>query len=116
MALNNNGLNAMGDGLAALVTHASVHTADPGTTGTSESTASRVSCTISVDAAGVMTVTNLAFTGGASSGPVFSVGFWDAASAGNFYGDQAVESGDTSFNAAGAWTATSLTITPTASD
>ena len=116
MALNDNGLNAMGDGLAALVTHASLHTADPGTDGSNESSASRVACTISVSAAGVMSVSNLDFTGGASSGSVFSIGFWDASTSGNFYGDQAIETGDTTFNAAGEYTVTSATITPTSSD
>lgn len=116
MALNDAGLNAMGDGLAAVVTHASIHTADPGTTGTSESSAGRQAVTISVSAAGVMTLTNVAFTGGASSGAVFSIGFWDASTAGNFYGDQAIETGDTTFNAAGEFTVTSMTITPTSSD
>ena len=116
MALNDNGLNAMGDGLAALVTHASLHTADPGTDGSNESSAARQAVTIQVSAAGVMTLTNVAFTGGASSGSVFSIGLWDASTSGNFYGDQAIETGDTSFNAAGEFTVTSMTITPTSSD
>lgn len=116
MPLNNAGKVAMANGLDAVVTHFSLHTAAPDATGSNPSAAARVAGSFTVDASGNLTVSSLAFTGGAASGPVHSVGFWSAATAGTYYGSQAIESGDTSFNAAGEYTVNTLTLNTTATD
>jgi hypothetical protein len=57
---------------------------------------------------------DLNFTGGAASGAATHLGFWSAATTGTFYGWQAL-TGDQTFNAAGEYTVTGITITGTAS-
>ena len=115
MPLNNAGKQAMGNGLDAVVGLFSIHTALPDATGTNESTAARVAGSFTVGADGTLTVSNLAFTGGVASGPVHSVGFWNAAGT-VYYGSQALETGDTTFNAAGEYTVNSLTVNVAATD
>jgi hypothetical protein len=55
----------------------------------------------------------LAFTGGAASGAATHAGFWSASSAGTFYGWYAL-TGDQTFNAAGEYTVTGISIPGTA--
>lgn len=115
MALTDGTLNALGTELASLALYVSLHTADPGTTGANESSAARVSVTFSVDADGDLTIpSTLSFTGGAASGACTHVGLWSASVAGTFRGGFAL-SGDTTFNAAGEYDVTALTITGTTS-
>lgn len=109
MPLNNTALNVEADALRAVATHLSLHTADPGTTGTSESTAGRVAAAWPAASNGDLTVSNKNFTGGAASGPCTWVGLWSASTAGTFYGGFQL-TGDVTFNAAGQYTLTSLTI------
>jgi hypothetical protein len=54
------------------------------------------------------------FTGGAPSGPVYSVTLWSAPTGGTF-GGEFLTSGDTSFNALGQYTVTNIALTGTAS-
>jgi hypothetical protein len=115
MPLNDTVLNAGGDAMKALITHLSLHTAQPAslTSGTNESSAPRQAAGWGTTATGGdFSTTNKAFTGGASGGPCTHVGFWGAATAGTFYGYQAL-TGDTTFNAAGEYTITNLTVTGT---
>lgn len=109
MPLNAAGLNAQAAGLASVATHLGLATADPGTTGTSPSAAARIAAGWSAPANGDITASNKNFTGGAASGPIHSVTFWSAATGGTYYGN-AVLTGDTSFNAAGEYTLTSVTV------
>lgn len=106
-------LNLVGTYLAGLCTHASLHTANPGTTGTNESSAARQAVAFNVDADGDLTLTVTEnFTGGAANGPCTYVGLWSASSGGTFRGGFAL-SGDQVFNANGEYNLTALTITGT---
>lgn len=114
MALTDATLEAIGTYLSTLVTHLSLHSADPGTTGINETTASRVAVTWAVDADGDLTSGSKDFTGGASNGAVAYVGLWDASVGGTFRGSFAL-AGDNTFNAAGEYTVTQVTINGTSS-
>ena len=107
--LLNIGATAMGG--AGGATHLSLHTAQPASTtsGTNESTAGRQAAGWGAAANGDLTTTNKNFTGGAANGACTHVGFWSASSAGTFHGYVAL-TGDQTFNAAGEYTITSLTI------
>lgn len=104
MPLNDNALNVQGNALAAVVGYISLHSAAPDAAGSNPTTAARVPVTWVV-ANGDMTMSGGArdFTGGASNGPVHSVGMWDAPVGGTFYGSQPI-TGDASFNSAGEYT------------
>lgn len=103
-------LDSMADHLAGLITHVSLHTADPGTTGASESTAARQPVTWGSAAGGDIAATAaLEFTGGTASGPVTHVGFWSAATGGTFHGSQTT-TGDSTFSSTGTVTLTALSV------
>lgn len=121
MALNDATLNLLGTELDSLITHAELHTADPGASGTSnQTTAARQAVSLSVDADGDLTLdSTVAFTGGAASGACTWVSLWGGAGAdtkgtGTFRGAYAL-SGDQTFNAAGEYNLTGLTINGTSS-
>jgi hypothetical protein len=110
MALNDSGLNVMADALKAAATHVALHTADPGTGGTNESSAARQAATWSASASGDFSLSSaLNFTGGAADGACTHVGLWSASSGGTFYGGFAL-TGDQAFNALGEYTVNTLTI------
>ena len=104
-------LNVGADAMRAAMTHLSLHTAQPAspTSGTNESTAARVLASWPAASGGDLTVSNKSFTGGASNGACTHVGFWSASSGGTFHGYVAL-TGDQTFNSAGEYTITSLTI------
>lgn len=111
MALNAAALNSLASHLGTLITHLSLHSADPGAAGANETSAGREPAGWSEPVDGDITATNAQFTGGASKGPVLYVGYWSAVTAGVFYGStQLPAGGDVAFNAAGEFTITSLTI------
>lgn len=113
--LNDTALNIGNAAIQTAITHASIHTATPNSSGSNESTAARKAITWVTAANGDLVATvDLAFTGGATSGPATHVGFWSASSSGTFYGYLAL-TGDQTFNAAGEYTVTDITITGTAS-
>lgn len=114
MALTDTTLNLMGTYLTTLATHATLHSADPGTTGTSlVTTAARIALTWAVDADGDLTLSGqAAFTGAAASTAVTHVGLWSAITAGTFRGGFPL-TGDTTTNAAGEYTVTQITINGT---
>lgn len=115
MPLTDATLNSLGTTLAGLCTHASLHTADPGATGANASAAARKAVTFSVDADGDLTLTGtVAFTGGTANGACTHVGLWSALTAGTFRGGFAL-TGDLTFNSAGEYTLTGLTINGTSS-
>lgn len=114
MALTDTTLNMMGTYLTGIATHLTLHSADPGTTGTNlVTTASRVAASWSVDADGDLTLSSAAaFTGAAASTAVTHVGLWSAATSGTFRGGFPL-TGDTTTNAAGEYTVTQVTINGT---
>lgn len=115
MPLNNNALNAMANHLASIATHASLHSADPGATGTSETSAARQQVAWGAAANGDITLsTTENFTGGVPNGAVLHVGLWTAATGGTFLGSFPL-TGDTTFNSAGEYTLNSITVNGSAS-
>lgn len=114
MALNDTILNIGNAAMQTAITHAQIHTAQPNASGSNESSATRQAITWVTAANGDLVATvDLSFTGGASSGAATHLGFWSASSTGTFYGWQ-VLTGDQTFNAAGEYTVTGITITGTA--
>lgn len=113
VGLTNNALNPMADALGALLDFMSLHTADPGTTGANETTAGRQACAFDAAVNGDISLTGTEnFTGGAASGACTHVGFFSDATPGSdtFFGGFAL-TGDQTFNAAGEYTVTDVTIT-----
>ncbi len=113
MALTPTTLNELADHLASIGPTLSLHTADPGATGANESSAARQPAGWAAAVNGDITASDVAFTGGAASGPCTHVGVWDADGT-TFRGGYAL-AGDQAFNAAGEYTVTSLTINGSAS-
>jgi hypothetical protein len=112
--LNDTILNIGAAAMQAAMTHMAIHTAQPNASGSNESAAARQAITWVTAANGDMVATvDLAFTGGAASGAATHVGFWSASSAGTFYGWLPL-TGDQTFNAAGEYTVTGVSIPGTA--
>lgn len=115
MALNDAALVLAANAVDAAITHMQLHSGAPGAAGTSNVTsAARQAVNGTVDGDGDITWTNIAFTGVAASGSVTHVSYWSALTSGTFYGSAAL-SGDSTANAAGEYTVTSVTETSTAS-
>ena len=115
MALNDTILNIGNAAMQTAMTHAAIHTAEPNASGSNQSAAGRQAITWVTAANGDLVITqDLVFTGGAASGAATHIGFWSASTSGTFYGWQAL-TGDQTFNAAGEYTVTGVTITGTAS-
>ena len=115
MALNDAALNIGNAATQTAITHARVHTAQPDAAGSNESAAARQAITWVTAANGDMIATaDMAFTGGTASGAATHIGYWSALTGGTFYGWQPL-TGDQTFNAAGEYTITGITITGTAS-
>lgn len=114
MPLNDALLNVGVTAMQTSATYISIHTALPSAVGSNESTAPRIAAGWGAAANGDFgTLANKAFTGGALSGPATYLGFWSAVSGGSFFGWVPL-TGDQTFNAAGAYTVTSVTISGTA--
>lgn len=115
MGLSNNGKNVMLDALGAVAVWASLHTADPGTTGASEVTGGS-------PAYARKAITWNAASGGAldnNANPTFDVpagvtvshyGLWSAVSGGTFYGGNALSASE-SFTGQGQYNMTDADIT-----
>lgn len=116
VGLNDTILNIGNAAMQAVMTHAQLHSAEPNAAGTTNVTsAARQPITWVTAANGDLVVTaDAAFTGGAASGACTYVSLWSASTAGTHYGYFAL-TGDTTFNAAGEYTLTGITITGTAS-
>ena len=99
--LNDNGHDAQLAGLVAVAVYASLHTADPGTTGTNEVTGGSPAYARKVITWGTPATSSIAM---AATFPVFNVpaattiaylGYWSLATGGTFYGSRvAVQPGD----------------------
>jgi hypothetical protein len=114
VALNDTILNIGNAAKQTAITHAAIHTAQPDAAGSNQSSAGRQAITWVTAANGDMVATvDLAFTGGAASGAATHIGFWSASTGGTFYGWLPL-TGDQTFNAAGEYTVTGITITGTA--
>jgi hypothetical protein len=113
MALTAAELTALATKLSTDAPYLAIHTADPAGTGANPSAAARVAASWGVSG-GAVTATNVAFTGGAANGAATYVGLWSASTGGTFVGGYQL-TGDTTFNAAGQYTVTSLVVTGTAS-
>ncbi len=112
--LNDTILNIGNASMQTSMTHLQVHTAQPNASGSNESSATRQAITWVTAANGDLVITaDLNFTGGASSGAATHIGFWSAATTGTLYGWLPL-TGDQTFNAAGEYTVTGVTITGTA--
>ncbi len=115
MPLNDTILNIGNASMQTSITHAAIHTAQPDAAGSNPSAAARQAITWVTAANGDLVVTaDLVYTGGAGSGAATHVGFWSAVTSGTFYGWLPL-TGDQTFNAAGEYTVTGITITGTAS-
>ena len=110
--LNDTLLDIGSAAMQAVATHGQLYTAEPNAAGTTNaSAAGRQALTWVTAANGDMIITaDAAFTGGAASGPCTYLGLWSAGSGGTFYGYFQLD-GDTTFNAAGEYTLTGVTIT-----
>ena len=110
--LNETAKNNMLDHLGTLITHISIHSADPGATGLNEVAVTRQ--TISWNSA---TGSNLDSVGTQefsvdADTTVHSVGLWSAVSGGTFYGSRALPAPET-FSNAGTFTVNDLDIAVT---
>jgi hypothetical protein len=115
VALNDTILNIGNAAMQTAITHAQIHTAQPNSSGSNEASSGRQAITWVTAANGDLVATvDLAFTGGAGSGAAPYLGFWSASTVGTFYGWLPL-TGDQTFNAAGEYTVTGITITGTAS-
>ena len=116
MALNDAALNIGNAAIQTAIVALAIHTAEPNASGSNESAADRQVITWVTAANGDLVATvDLPFTGGAASGAATHAGFWSQeADGGTFYGWQLL-TGDQTFNAAGEYTVTGITITGTAS-
>lgn len=109
MALNNNGLNAEVEGLTAVAAYASLHTADPGTSGTAEvSGGSYARKAISWGSASAGTATSdadIVFDVPAAT-TITHLGYWSTSTSGTFYGFRSLDTSQT-FTSNGNYTVTS---------
>lgn len=109
MALLDSLLNVGATAMGNVATHLAIHTADPGATGLNPAASARVAASWPAPSGGDLVITNKAFTGGAANGPATYVGLWSAVTGGTFYGSVQL-TGDQTFNSAGEYTITSLTV------
>jgi hypothetical protein len=93
--------------IAAAIDSVKLHSAatTDGTTNLAASGAESVTCS---STGGVITVPSTDFTGGGASAAVAGASVWRGATFAGYFG---IDSGDVTFNAAGEYTLTSLTLT-----
>lgn len=117
MALNASSLVLGANAIVGGITHLQLFSATPNATGTTNAVGPRVAATGTVNGTtGTITWTNVAFTTLTANQAVAGVGYWSASTAGTFRGYTAFAGGsDTTANAAGEYTVTSVTETASAS-
>jgi hypothetical protein len=98
MALNADGLNAQVTGLTAVASYASLHTAEPNASGSSEVTGGTYTRELISWAAAsngtAVTDTAIVFDVPGST-TITHLGYWSAASGGTFYGSRALDTSQT---------------------
>ena len=108
MALNTGGKNVMLGGLTAVATHVSLHTADPGATGTSEISGSPYTRELagwaSPSGGTAVNSGSIVFDVPAAT-TITHLGYWSASTSGTFYGSRALDTSQT-FATAGTYTIT----------
>lgn len=115
MALQANTLVIAGTAVRDAITHFQFHSSAPGAAGTTGAVGSRVANTGTVNGTtGVITWSNIQFTGLTANQSVTHVSYWNASTAGTYRGSAALTGGDTAANVAGAYTVNSITETPSA--
>jgi len=117
VALNNNGLNAQVGGLTSVVTHVSLHTAEPDASGSSEVTGgtyTREAITWGSASAGTATSSGDIVFDVPTGVTITHLGYWSASSAGTFYGSRALDTSQT-FSSAGTYTLASGNISESVS-
>lgn len=115
MALSNAGKNVMLDALGAVAVYASLHTADPGTTGASEVSGgspayARKSVTWNTAASGNLDNSNTSVFDVPGSTTVAYFGLWSASSGGTFYGGGSLSASET-FASQGQYTLSDADVT-----
>lgn len=105
--------NSMLDQLGTLAAYASLHSADPGTGGSSEISGgspayARKAITWNAAASGSKTNSNTLTFDVPASTTVSYIGYWSASSGGTFYGSRALSASET-FTGQGTYTVTSST-------
>ena len=115
MALNDAALNVAAGAIRTAITHLSLHSSAPNSSGSNETSAARVAAGWgAVSGSGDFVATGKAFTGVAANGAVTHVGFWSASSGGTFYGYFAL-TGDATANSAGEYTVSTVAVDGSAS-
>lgn len=115
MALNTSGKNAAANGVASNVTYVSLHTADPGVSGSSEVTGgspayARLGVTWGTASSGVAAMTGTITFNVPASTTITHVGLWNQAVGGTFYGSAQLSASET-YGGQGTYNLTALTIT-----
>lgn len=115
--LNNAAMVVGANAIKAVISHAQLHTAAAGGSGTSNvSSAARQAITWSSTTSngdwGLASTLN--FTGGTAGGPIYSITAWSASSSGTFYGEWLM-TGDATFDALGQYAVVTLNMDGTAS-
>jgi hypothetical protein len=113
MGLNTATLNTAVDAAAALLVYASLHTAAPDGSGSNEVTGgsyARQAVTMGASSGAMASLGSTLTFSGPAGGAATYLGFWSASSGGTFRGFKAL-AGDQTFNAAGQYQVTSVTIT-----
>lgn len=116
MPFNNTGKNLMLDALTAVVDYLSLHSADPGATGTNELSGgspayARKAVTWNAASTGSATGNSLPTFDVESGDTVSYVGLWDAVTSGSFYGSANVT--DEVFGGQGTYQVTAATLSIT---
>jgi hypothetical protein len=110
MALNANGLNAQVGGLTAVAAYASLHTAEPNSSGSSEVTGgsySRESISWAAASGGTAASNaNIVFDVPANT-TITHLGYWSASASGTFYGSRQLDTSQTFSGSAGTYTISS---------
>lgn len=114
MTLSDAALTTGATAIKNAISHFQLHSGAPGAAGTTNVVGSRVASSGTVDADGDITWSSIAFTGLSANQPVAFVSYWSASTGGTFQGSAAL-TGDTTANAAGEYTVTSIVETSTAS-
>jgi hypothetical protein len=112
MALNSAALDAMNDGLAAVVTHVALH---DGPLSGDEASDARQAVSWAASSSGELSLSVAEEFTGDPGQAVTDVGLWSASTGGTFYGTVPISTGNLAIGSTGAYTLNDLTITTIAS-